>query len=145
MDFQQIHISRKLSHFLTILCVTAIFSNFFFSAALAVWSVFFIVDRKIQDFRYEKIKAFHLFMSVSLIGYDCLRLSIGGNLLFPKQFMKLYFLGFFKVNKISTFWSTLPEFESQLHQLLAMSSWAMTQPLSVLISSSLKWGNNIIT
>lgn len=85
MVFQQIHISRKLSHFLTIVCVTVIFSNFFFSAALAVWAAFFIVDKKkIWDFRYEKINAFYLFMSLSLIGCACLGLSIGGNPLSPK-------------------------------------------------------------
>ena len=50
MVFQQIHISRKLSHFLTIVCVTVIFSNFFFSAALAVWAAFFIVDKKNMGF-----------------------------------------------------------------------------------------------
>lgn len=83
MVFQQIHISRKLSHFLTIVCVTVIFSNFFFFAALAIWAAIFIVDRKIKDFRYEK-NAFYLFMSVSLIGCDCLGLSIGGNPLSPK-------------------------------------------------------------
>lgn len=80
MVFQQIHISRKLSHFLTIVCVTAIFPTFSF-LLLLLFRLHFVLllIEKIQDFRYEKINTFYLLRSVDLIAFDCPGLSVGEN------------------------------------------------------------------